>query len=56
LAVGQVKHPNDAGMVSFKLSIHNITDHGDINFKQYDAWRKMPSKRATPVHIRAYIY
>ena len=54
--VGKVKDSNDAGMISFKLSIHNTSDKGPINFKDFDAWRKPPSKRANAVKIRAYIY
>jgi len=54
--VKKVKDVNDAGMVSFKLSIHDVTANGAINFKDYDAWKKTPSKRAIPVTIRAYIY
>jgi len=30
--VNKVKNPNDAGMISFRLSIHDIGRNGDINF------------------------
>lgn len=40
-------------MISFKLS---ISASKNIDFKQYKAWKKLPSKRANPVLIRAYIY
>jgi len=54
--VNRVKDVNEAGMVSFKISIHDVSANGPINFKDYEAWRKQPSKRAIPVTIRAYIY
>ena len=54
--VGKVKEENEAGMISFKLSIHDTTKNGEINFKSYPAWSKPPAKRAVPVRIRAYIY
>ena len=43
-------------MISFKLSIHDTTKNGEINFKDWAAWSKPPPKRAVPVKIRAYIY
>ena len=43
-------------MISFKLSIHDVSANGKINFREYDSWKKNPSKRAIPVTIRAYIY
>ena len=55
-AVGEVKNTNDAGMLSFKISIHDVSANGAINFKEFDAWKKPPAKRAIPVVIRAYIY
>ena len=54
--VKRVKDVNDAGMVSFKLSIHDASVNDSIDFKKFDAWKKAPSKRAIPVTIRAYIY
>jgi len=54
--VGKVKDANDAGMLSFKLSIHDVTANGPIRFKDHKAWSKAPQKRALPVTIRAYVY
>jgi hypothetical protein len=54
--VGKVKHINEAGMISVKLSIHNVTKNGPINFKDYPSWKKKLSKRLNPIKIRAYIY
>lgn len=55
--VKKCKEPFEVGQFSFKLSIHNISDHGPIDFSIYDAWNKKTLiKRATPIKIRAYIY
>ena len=55
MSVKKVKDANKAGMVSFKLAIHKVTDE-EINFKDHKAWKKLPPKRLQPVKIRAYIY
>jgi len=52
--VNKVKSPNDAGMISFRLSIHDIGRNGDINF--VDTWKRPPKKRCNPVKVRCYIY
>jgi len=56
LSIGKVTNPNEAGLVSFKLSIHDVTKNNAINFKDYDAWKNNPAKRAHAIKIRAYIY
>jgi len=55
LCVGKVKDVNKAGMLSFKLSIHDATEK-EIDFRQFETWKKLPAKRAEPVLIRAYVY
>jgi hypothetical protein len=62
LCVNKVKDAKDAGMISFKMSIHKVYRDQDgtkdvyNNFKDYDAWSKGEVKRLFPVKIRAYIY
>jgi len=56
LCVGKIKQPFQVGQFSFKLSIHDITRDGPINFKDFKAWSKKVPKRNNPVKIRAYIY
>ena len=62
LCVNKVKHPKDAGMISFKMSVHQVyrdrTMNKDIynNFKDYEAWSINEPKRLHAVKIRAYIY
>jgi hypothetical protein len=43
-------------MFSFKLSIHDVTKNGPIDFKDYKAWSGKVAKRSNPVKIRAYVY
>lgn len=53
--VNKVKNPNDAGMISFRLAIHDINRNSEIKFG--DTWgNKPPKKRCDPIKIRCYIY
>jgi len=54
--VGKIKDVNKAGMLSLKLSIHDETVGGQIDFRRYDSWRAPAPPRASPIKIRAYIY
>lgn len=56
LCVGEVKDPNKAGMLSFKLSIKDITDEPNFKFKDLPAWNKKIEKRFELVNVRCYIY
>lgn len=55
LCCKKVKDANKAGMISFKLSIHDAS-HEEINFRDFPSWKKLPPKRLEPVKIRAYVY
>lgn len=48
-------NPNEAGMLSFKLSIHNVSVDQNINFSKFDSWIQKPSK-GMAMKLRAYIY
>lgn len=56
LCVGRVKESYKAGFFSFKLSVHDVTQDGPIDFKSFPTWKKRIPKRSVPVKIRAYIY
>ena len=56
LAVGKISESHKAGLISFKLSIHDRTANGPISFDQYDAWKKPPPKRMKVYKARVYIY
>lgn len=56
LAIGSVKEAHKAGVISLKLSVHDKTKDGPINFKDFDAWKKAPKKRMPVWTIRSYIF
>jgi hypothetical protein len=56
LSVGKVKDFHKAGLVSLKLSIHDKTRNGPIDFATFDAWKKPPPKRPKNFKVRAYIF
>src|ERR1017187_9298011 len=56
LAIGKVTDVNKAGLLSIKLSIHNTTAKGPINFSDYPAWKKPPPKRAEIFRVRVYLF
>lgn len=45
LSIGKIKDHYRAGIISLKLSIHDKSRNGPINFEQFDAWKKPPPKR-----------
>lgn len=38
MCVKKVKEPHKAGIFSFKMELHDVTQYGDINFKEKKAW------------------
>ena len=56
MSIGKVTEPHKAGMVSIKLSIHDRTIDGPINFEQFDAWKKPPLKRLNIKKARVYLF
>lgn len=56
LSMGKVKEHHKAGLVSFKLAIHDKTKNGPIDFNQFDAWKKPPPKRPKNFKVRAYVF
>ena len=55
LSIGKVTEPHKAGIISFKLSIHD-TSEGPIKFEHFDAWKKPPQKRLPVKKVRAFIF
>jgi Ca2+-dependent lipid-binding protein len=43
-------------MFSLKLSIHHLTQFGNVDFKTFEAWKKPPPKRLSSWKLRTYIY
>lgn len=57
LAMGKVKDSHKAGLVSIKISVHDRTKHGPIDFKEKKAWASEVKKKRIGVKmIRAYVF
>lgn len=56
LSIGRVKEAHKAGLISIKLSIHDKSLNGPIDFAQFAAWKKPPPKRPINFKIRAYVF
>lgn len=56
MALGKVKEAHLSGLVSVKISIHNTSKNGPINFESFDSWKKPPPKRLNAYKVRAYIF
>jgi hypothetical protein len=56
LALGKVSDAHKAGIVSIKLSIHDKSLNGPINFSDLSSWNKKPPKRMGIQKVRAYIF
>lgn len=57
LAIGKVKDHYKAGIISVKISIHDKTAGGEINFSEIPAWKTVPRpKRIGVKKVRAYVY
>ncbi len=56
LSLGKVTDPQKAGIISVKLSIHDKTTNGPINFEQFPAWKKGPPKRLNVMKVRCFLY
>ena len=56
LSVGNVKESYKAGMVSFKLTIHDATANGPLNTKEIPAWASKLPDRPQAFMARCYIY
>ena len=57
MAMGKVKDAHKAGIISLKLSIHDKTKKGAIDFKKYNSWANETKKNRIGVKIaRAYVF
>jgi hypothetical protein len=56
LSIGKVTESHKAGLISFKLSIHDKNKDGPIKFEHFDAWKKLPLKRLPVKKVRAFIF
>lgn len=55
-AIDKVDKEYEAGMIQFKMSVHETTDKGPVNFSSYDAWKKPIPRQLMAKRIRCYIF
>lgn len=55
-AVGEVKEHYKAGIVGIRLSIHDVSKNGQIDWQDYPQWAKKISKRPPNVKIRIFCW
>ena len=56
LAIGKVKESHKTGFIQLKLSIHDKTLNGPMDWKSQPSWAKPPPKRPNSYIVRANIY
>ena len=58
-SVGAIEDPHMAGIVSFKMSLWDVSKNGAIDFtdkRKYPSWNTKVPRRSNPVRVRAYVY
>ncbi len=55
-AIGEVKEHYKAGIVGIRMSIHDVTQNGLIDWKDYPQWAKKISKRLPNIKIRIFCW
>lgn len=55
-AIGEVKEHYRAGIVGLKLSIHDITANGEIDWMNYPTWSKKIPKRPPNIKVRVFCW
>ena len=57
LAIGKIKDSHKAGLISIKISIHDRSKNGPIDFKEKKAWASEIKKKRIGVKcVRAYVF
>lgn len=56
LAIGEVKEHYNAGIVGVKISLHDITADGPIDWKDYPVWAKRPKKYPDIFNVRVFCW
>ena len=55
-AIGKVNEDHEAGMIQMKFSINAKHENGEIDYKQFKAWKKPPPRRLGSKKIRCFIF
>jgi Ca2+-dependent lipid-binding protein len=56
LQLEKITKPDKSGMISIKLTIHDKTEQGDVDFDYVPAWSMDLPERANRYTGRAFIY
>ena len=56
LAVGEIEETHKAGLVGMRLSIHDATARGPLDWKSQPFWKGKAPRRPMSVKVRAYIF
>lgn len=56
LAIGEVKDTHKAGIIGVRLSLHDISNEGPINWMEYPNWKAKMKKRPNVYKVRAYTF
>lgn len=56
LAIGEVKEHYKAGIVGIKLSIHDVSANGPIDWTDYPTWAKKIPKRPPNIKVRVFCW
>ena len=55
-AINEVKEPHKAGLVGIRLSIHDVTQFGTIDWGSIAVWGKRMPRRPGNLKVRAYVF
>jgi hypothetical protein len=56
LAIGEVTETYKAGLVGMRMSIHDETAHGTMEWKSNSFWKGKVPRRPSSIKVRAYIF
>jgi hypothetical protein len=56
LSIGEVKEHYKAGIVGFKMSIHDQSKNGPIDWMDYPTWAKKIPKRPANIKVRVFCW
>jgi hypothetical protein len=55
-AIGEVKEHYKAGIVGIKMSIHDVSTNGSIDWMNYPTWAKKIPKRPPNIKVRVFVW
>ena len=55
-SINDVKDPHKAGLVGLRISVHDVTQFGTIDWNSIDVWSKRIPRRPGNLKVRAYVF